>query len=55
MFDVDVQEGAPPLKLPYNASGMVSFGALAVTVLRDVDPSLSRKPVHRGTALPAEQ
>ena len=21
VFDVDVQEGAPPLKLPYNASG----------------------------------
>ena len=22
VFDVDVEEGAPPLKLPYNASGM---------------------------------
>lgn len=22
VFDVDVQEGAPPLKLPYNASGL---------------------------------
>ena len=25
VFDVDVQEGAPPLKLPYNASGMFEF------------------------------
>jgi hypothetical protein len=22
VFDVDIQEGVPPLKLPYNASGM---------------------------------
>lgn len=23
VFDVDIQEGAPPLKLPYNISGMI--------------------------------
>lgn len=23
VFDVDIQEGAPPLKLPYNVSGVV--------------------------------
>jgi phospholipase A-2-activating protein len=22
VFDVDIRDGAPPLKLPYNASGM---------------------------------
>lgn len=26
VFDVDVQEGVPPLKLPYNASGMLAAG-----------------------------
>src|SRR5258708_7635284 len=25
VFDVDIQDGAPPLKLPYNASGIVLF------------------------------
>lgn len=25
VFDVDVQEGSPPLKLPYNASGNIFF------------------------------
>ena len=25
VFDVDVQEGVPPLKLPYNISGMLPF------------------------------
>ncbi len=25
VFDVDIQDGAPPLKLPYNASGIVFF------------------------------
>jgi phospholipase A-2-activating protein len=25
VFDVDVQEGAPPLKLPYNVNGTVFY------------------------------
>ena len=25
VFDVDVQEGAPPLKLPYNVSGELTL------------------------------
>lgn len=26
VFDVDIQDGVPPLKLPYNASGMILLG-----------------------------
>lgn len=32
VFDVDIQDGAPPLKLPYNASG-ISF-SLRTHILR---------------------
>ena len=28
VFDVDVQDGVPPLKLPYNASGTVQLFTL---------------------------
>ena len=52
VFDVDVQEGAPPLKLPYNASGthtsMIgeSCGRL---IFRH------REPLHCCATFPAEQ
>ena len=25
VFDVDIQDGVPPLKLPYNVSGAIQF------------------------------
>jgi phospholipase A-2-activating protein len=42
VFDVDIQEGAPPLKLPYNANGdyMLSMpnGFLPLGSLRESIP-----------------
>jgi hypothetical protein len=32
VFDVDVQEGVPPLKLPYNASGELATSCHASTI-----------------------
>jgi hypothetical protein len=32
VFDVDVQEGVPPLKLPYNASGESATSSHASTI-----------------------
>lgn len=43
VFDVDIAEGVPPLKLPYNVSGM----SAAMPFL-----TFFREPLHCRTALP---
>jgi PFU (PLAA family ubiquitin binding) len=38
VFDVDIQDGVPPLKLPYNANGMYrpqTFSSLVTHVYRE--------------------
>jgi len=49
VFDVDIQDGVPPLKLPYNVTGE-SF-KYAVHHLR-IPRALPRKPVRLSTAFP---
>jgi phospholipase A-2-activating protein len=48
VFDVDVQEGVPPLKLPYNASGELHRVTLSLTVSSDVGV---REPLDRGPTI----
>lgn len=53
VFDVDVQEGAPPLKLPYNANGAVlSWIMLARPTNAE---RTSREPLQCRTKVPTEQ
>lgn len=53
VFDVDVQEGAPPLKLPYNASGGFPL-PLESRTLWLIVWLFSREPVHGCATLPPE-
>ena len=54
VFDVDVQEGAPPLKLPYNVSGtwtsLAKWSPIAAYIYKP-----SREPIHCCPAIPPEQ
>ena len=47
VFDVDVQEGVPPLKLPYNASGELH----RCTKLDGSSDVGVREPVDRGPTI----
>ncbi len=51
VFDVDIQDGVPPLKLPYNVTGM------HLCKLSSTEPNLNstRKPIFQRTALPRSQ
>lgn len=46
VFDVDIQDGVPPLKLPYNANGMFHYLRKGRIVTR-----VYRKFVHRCSTL----
>jgi hypothetical protein len=60
VFDVDIAEGQPALKLPYNASGAPHPASLSIEsrglglkpALTTLDP---RQPLHRGAGLPPAQ
>lgn len=55
MFDIDVQEGAPPLKLPYNVNGASLSGTPHRPGSRaDVEADRSREPIRDRAALPRE-
>ena len=47
VFDVDIKDGAPPLKLPYNVTGMLEVQSI---VLKQFVIS-GRESLRRGTAV----
>lgn len=38
VFDVDIQEGVPPLKLPYNVTGAISFSNILARMVAEFRP-----------------
>ncbi len=50
VFDVDIQDGVPPLKLPYNASGMIISSRLtSLSIILTMVRQKIRMLRHRGS------
>ena len=51
VFDVDIQDGVPPLKLPYNANGMF----IKSTKISQLILACLREPLYRSATFPCLQ